>query len=402
VIHPEPKNSESSLQPAHFAALDSIRGIAALSVVFFHISWVSFVEELNYVRNSYLMVDLFFVLSGFVMFYSYGDRIKNFIGAARFMWLRFWRLYPLHFAFLVVFFLFECLKAFVQWRFGLVANNPAFSLNNFHAFMGNLFLVQSLHIFPKPTFNFPSWSISVEFYTYVVFAIVVLSSGGKRAALFGSGIICILSLGILVLLGPRAESYTADFGIFRCFAGFFLGVVTFATYENLQSCTLIRSHSRTVGWSAIIALVVFAAYLQLKHLGFSDLAIYPLSAAVVLLVALAPSEGVTRFLVTPPLIWLGTVSYSIYMTHAAVEWGVNQVLRFVTHAKEIELPLHDTPVLLPGTAIGLCAIAATLILVLVVSHFTYAWIEKPFRDWSKTAWPARPMRAAKNAGASSS
>ena len=79
-------------QAPHFAALDSIRGIAALSVVLFHIGWRDIVGDLSYARNSYLMVDLFFVLSGFVIFYAYGARLKSIPDVSRFMWLRFWRL----------------------------------------------------------------------------------------------------------------------------------------------------------------------------------------------------------------------------------------------------------------------------------------------------------------------
>ncbi len=68
--------------------------------------------------------------------------------------------------------------------------------------------------------------------------------------------------------------------------------------------------------------------------------------------AFAPKEGPTRFLSTTPFVWLGAVSYSIYMVHAAVEASVNLVLRVVTHAKEIQLPLHDAPVLLVQNNVG--------------------------------------------------
>src|SRR3569832_1450988 len=60
----------------HFRVLDSWRGIAALLVALFHLNLYSAIYPLDFVRNAYLFVDFFFVLSGFVITYSYGDRLK--------------------------------------------------------------------------------------------------------------------------------------------------------------------------------------------------------------------------------------------------------------------------------------------------------------------------------------
>ena len=373
-------------QAPHFAALDSIRGIAALSVALYHMSWTSVVEGQNYIRNSYLVVDLFFVLSGFVIFYAYRARIRAASDAVRFMWLRFWRLYPLHFTFLVVFLLIECLKGFVEWRFGLVANHPAFSTNNLYSFIGNLFLAQSLHIYNHITFNYPSWSISVEFYTYFVFAIVVLLSNGTRAILTMAALIAAASFGGLIYRGFTVLGDTNDFAIIRCLTGFFIGVLTFAFYEHWHNRAKSNSRARLTSWLTLIVLTGFACYLEFKHRGVSDFAIYPISAALVLMVALSASKGPMKFLGSAPFVWLGTVSYSIYMVHASVEWGVAQFLRFVMHTKQAQLPYHDTPVLEPNAFAGILATMVYVLIVLLLSHFTYTRIEKPLRDWSKSFW----------------
>lgn len=381
--------NKGSGQAPHFVALDSIRGIAALSVALYHMSWTSSVEAQSYVRNSYLMVDLFFVLSGFVIFYAYGDRIKTASDITRFMWLRFWRLYPLHFTFLLVFLLIECAKGLVEWHFGLVANHPAFSVNNFDAFVGNLFLAQSLHIFSHTTFNYPSWSISVEFYTYVIFALAVLFSGSKRAFLITAALICAASVGVLAHFGFTVLGDTSGFAIVRCLTGFFVGVLIYALYERLSELKKPGSFSNAMGWLASVAILGFLGFLVFKHRGNSDFAIYPLAASLVLLVALSAADGPVRILKSAPLVWLGTASYSIYMVHAAVEWGVAQILRFVMHTKEAQLPFHDTPVLEPSAAIGYFATTAYVVIILITSYFTYNWIEKPLRDWSKMSWPVK-------------
>src|ERR1044071_342255 len=83
--------------------LDSIRGIAALLVVLYHMPvWNPWLHGVPAIHNSYYMVDLFFVLSGFVMNLNYGDRLKNGGDLARFQMVRLGRLFPVHLLFLVL------------------------------------------------------------------------------------------------------------------------------------------------------------------------------------------------------------------------------------------------------------------------------------------------------------
>ena len=60
-----------------YGSLESLRGVAALLVAFYHVAWLIRFTMRGSCGNSYLMVDLFFVLSGFVMCHGYGDRIRN-------------------------------------------------------------------------------------------------------------------------------------------------------------------------------------------------------------------------------------------------------------------------------------------------------------------------------------
>jgi len=70
-----------------FTALDGWRGIAACMVVLFHVRAPSHVSELALVRNSFLFVDFFFVLSGFVIAATYAERLAGGLGIGRFMLL---------------------------------------------------------------------------------------------------------------------------------------------------------------------------------------------------------------------------------------------------------------------------------------------------------------------------
>ena len=93
--------------------LESLRGIAALNVAMYHASLVggeSFIVTNSFVKNADLMVDFFFVLSGFVIAYNYSDRIFNFASLTQFQTKRFLRLYPLHFLTLLIFLAIELAK----------------------------------------------------------------------------------------------------------------------------------------------------------------------------------------------------------------------------------------------------------------------------------------------------
>lgn len=98
--------NDISPPPPHFEKtrieeLESVRGVAALLVVFFHIPKWNDILYVNIINNGYLMVELFFVLSGFVMVSAYSERILSVRDLVRFQFLRLGRLYPVHLIFLV-------------------------------------------------------------------------------------------------------------------------------------------------------------------------------------------------------------------------------------------------------------------------------------------------------------
>ena len=80
----------------HFRVLDSWRGVAALLVAVFHLNILSAIYSLDFIRNSYLFVDFFFVLSGFVITHNYANRLGTLEGVGTFALRRLGRLWPLH------------------------------------------------------------------------------------------------------------------------------------------------------------------------------------------------------------------------------------------------------------------------------------------------------------------
>ncbi len=281
----------STTHRPHLIALDSLRGIAALSIVIGHFGQTT-PSIAPYFAHAYLMVDLFFVLSGFAIFYAYHDRLGTAKQVWRFAWLRFWRLYPLHFVTLLYFIAVELAKP-VAGLF-MSVHHAAFSLGGWKAIVINCFLLQSFNLGPS-TFNGPSWSISSEFYVYIFFAFVALALGRRSSVLAMSGLICAIAIAVLAVYGP-AMNWTVDNGWVRGVAGFFAGVMTCGAYLNLGE---LKTSKFDMGWLALLSLFVVVAFVYFKPM--VGIWIIPFSAVLILLTALCRPSGAIGFLTSRPM-----------------------------------------------------------------------------------------------------
>jgi peptidoglycan/LPS O-acetylase OafA/YrhL len=166
--------------------LETLRGLAALAVAFYHFPS----DSLLFIQNGYMAVYLFFSLSGFVITLNYFKKIDNVKSLILFQKKRFFRLYPVHFFVLILVLLIQCLK-FVLIELGLPAGGPAFGGNedqlvegvswySLKDFIFHIFLLQAVLDYGYfLSWNAAAWTISVEFYTYFVFGLLVLFSFRK-------------------------------------------------------------------------------------------------------------------------------------------------------------------------------------------------------------------------------
>jgi len=362
-----------SAQPAEkIEELESIRGIAALLVVLFHMpDWNARLHDIRFIQNSYYMVDLFFVLSGFVMNLNYGDRLHSVRDLARFQFLRLGRLYPVHLLFLMVAVLTAAMSWIAAAQFGLsIPSGSAFKDATFTSFAEQLLLIHSLGL---PTiahyFNGPSWSISVEFYTYLVFGILCLASHYLlRLSMF-----VVLSGAALVLLAVGGESIANFSEILQCIAGYFLGCLA-AAFSGWRPRSLPRG-------STLAALAAMAVFLCTRQVPQFAIAIFFLSALLIVAVVCSGDDFVKAFLRHRSLKFLGLISYSVYMSHTFVLWVCNQFVRVVLRRPEVITDGISTPHMsLPGALLWYgIAIAATILL----STLVFKYVEDPYRLKSK-------------------
>lgn len=353
---------------AKFLELESIRGIAALLVVVYHSpKWNPDLLDVGIVRNGYLMVDLFFVLSGFVIYNTYATSIRNVQQLWRFQFLRFGRLYPIHLLFLLFFLGVEALKYLAQVKLGAVSGNTVpFRENNLTAFIQQLFLIHAVGpTGNEQTFNIPSWSISVEFYVYLVFGTVVLFARSRRSLVCGALFLASLTL----LIADTTFGFT-DF--LKGTTGFFLGCLTAVLSERVVT--------RVPASLPLLASTTLIVFLQIKQQPEQDVLIYFCSALLILGLVRSQDGMVKKVLRWPALVWIGTISYSIYMSHAAVLWIFNQLVRSVFLRNGFS-GVVSTPRL--STELTIVVYAALVVTVLIVSQLTYVWVEKPLREKSR-------------------
>lgn len=369
--------------PARFEALDGWRGLAALMVALFHAPFDGMLYQNPLVRNSYLWVDFFFVLSGFVITHAAAGGLSSGRAVTSFLLRRFGRVWPLHAAVLGAFFLLELAK-FVGARGGIALQHQPFSGgHSIDSLFANLALVQSLGIYAGTTWNTPSWSICVEFWTYIVFALLLWRQPHRLLPIAVA--ICAVS-GLALALVSATRPYadiTFDFGIVRCAFGFFLGHLTYrlAIAKPLALSGAAAASLELAAVSATIAFVCSAGVYLPPAAGA------PVFAAAIYVFA-AEAGPVSRLLRSPGARSLGLWSYSIYMTHLLVITVVLQTVHAVekvAHAPLLRSASATDPdvlaIALPGSMWwGDAATLLYLAITLAVSWWSFRWIEAPGRS----------------------
>ncbi|MEQ1497751.1 MAG: acyltransferase [Novosphingobium sp.] len=366
----------TAIQPANrFTALDSLRGIAALGVAVHHIqatsgpaSWALFV-------NGGSFVDFFFVLSGFVITGVYGERLAEGFSLLKYAVLRLGRVWPLH-LFMVFAGLSLELLSLVVGSHGLSASAPFSGLHDPLHFITALFLIDGW--IPNWTnyYSRASWTISVEILLYAL-AALALRYRRVGPALFG--VLALLGL-FAMLQGWQAP--LASYAIQRGLTGFALGMACWYAHLRLGQARLAQPG--LLEGAALGCLFVAIAYPP----QFPTLAVIVPSALVVLVFA-RQQGAISRVLCTGPWVWLGQVSYALYMVHAMVKGRAIDAL--VLLSRYSGMPMADwswddmVPVKriilapLPSTLVQLGIVAA----MLLAAHLAHVWIEEPARQWSR-------------------
>lgn len=288
-------------------SFEGLRGIAALLVVLYHVDGL---HTISLVKAGYLSVDLFFVLSGFVMCMSYGNRLTTSREFFDFMNARVARLAPL--------LLFSYVLYFVIAN--LVEPSSKAILPTALDVLATISMTFGLGLPHVRVFNFASWSVSAEFYTYVLFGILWIKFKADRrisCAVLLTATTAFVLIVIDFLLnhcGSNSkaclDNVSSGGATIRCVFGFFAGVLA---HQASTSEPIRRTLSRTLP-SVLLSIAAVSAIALSTRYGLSAF-LSPVIFALLVISLSSDTGPVASALRTAIPQRLGRLSYSVYLMH---------------------------------------------------------------------------------------
>jgi peptidoglycan/LPS O-acetylase OafA/YrhL len=379
--------SSAPMNPGYITQLNALRGFAALSVVVYHVHLkilhTGHSSFLFLFERGYLAVDMFFILSGFVLMLVYSQHATwgklNLYSYLSFISKRCARIFPVHWLVLSVLFLLECTKylPFVYKKLDALSL-PFSSEKSIYSLLTNIFLIQNWGLNNGFTWNVPAWSISAEWFTYLLAPLLMIGLNffkeGSKPILGWLLFNVMLITSVLILSASRHASLDIGYngGNLRMFIEFLMGGCLCLVYMQLK-------HSGFKGFDWL-ALAAGLGIIVLQLSGAPDLAFPALLSLLILCVALS-TQKVRHILSHNSLFYLGEISFSLYLVHQI----------FVTTLGKL-LHLGSFPV-------NLTYLVACLVLSTLSAHYMYNWVELPVREFLNTRfsrWLA-PLKQAKTA-----
>ena len=356
----------------HYVFLDGLRGVAAILVLLLH--WFDG-NGVTVFGSSLLAVDFFFILSGFVIAYSYEEKLRHGREQVPFLRLRIIRLYPL----LLLGVMFGLARGAI-----LLFEKTGHFIDNSLALdvLGSTFLIpRSLAsetlFFP---INGPLWSLHFEVLAYIAFYFFLHRAQNWQLFL----IALVASMGCFAwaastygaapatgLLDGRYEGYV--FGLSRVSLSFVAGTLLFRFREPLGRLRLPSGI-----WLAALLILPLMLPKPLLH---------PLVVLLLLVIAFpyviaagmrVTLEGGTKRIAAA----LGDVSYPLYVIHVPLIWTMSGVLKRMQFG--FEDYVYNGIVILPT--------------ILVLSYMAFIWYDRPVRKYLRGAMKRRAQVAEGVAG----
>ncbi len=384
---------KSVVRSGEIKALTGLRIIAAVWVVLFHfrpllrLASPELSDALAPVLDRGAQgVDLFFILSGFVLTWNYLERMGETFSlraTVHFLWLRLARVWPIylvtmHLALLWVIFTLH------------VGHVPTEDLSRITAisYVRQVLLVQLWFepFFDGSSWDGPAWSISAEWLAYLLFGVLVLAVYRimRVTSARGLAVLAIIaSLPPLLLLLATGQFYSPWSWLPRIVMQFTAGALACAAVRKISPADSAR---RAAGYCAalLIAAMIGVLYYFDSHPisglydsgGLVDVLFVPLVMALAIGIGSLPALLSTRVMV-----YGGQISFCLYMVHELVHTSWNWA------AKQFEIVLEEGATAAKWTVCGL-VVAATLLSMLL-----FHAVEEPGRHWMRKMIGARPDSA---------
>jgi len=322
--------------------LDLLRFAAAVAILVNHFLKATEGLDTTWSRSLVLAVDLFFVISGFVISDVYADKVGTVAGVVTFLRKRVARLVPLHWATMAA---FVVLAAWTRVETTCAAQN--------------LLLIHAWGMCERWSFNTVSWSISAEMGMYLLFPLIAPMVVKRSRAALTAAVLIAIALYALGPAGPRDRwwyNWTTEFGVIRALPSFLFGAALFGLRAELARLPF----ARPILYGGL-AMFLGGAIADVP----SGLLLPVLWVVAVAAVAADRQGHKGRGLLI--IASLAGLTYSLYMLHPVV----GRV--FISILGEHVLQLH-------GSALN-GWVALAVVPTFALSWASYLWFEKPLRRW---------------------
>lgn len=356
--------SGKSLNHRYIPGLDGIRALAVLAVIAYHFNF-------NWARGGFLGVDIFFVLSGYLITSTIlpvkGNQLT--VSLKKFWIGRFRRLLPAAYVMIVISFVWATLfhKELLHTLRGDALSSIFYSSNWW-------FIFHKLSYFdsfgsPSPLKNL--WSLAIEEQFYLIWPLLLMiglyifQKQSKLAKVVFIGAVC-SALVMAILYEPGADPsrvyYGTDTRCFELLIGCWLALVW--PMKRLSAQKLSTNHVKKLNSLSFITLMIFLVsivyvdeYQPFLYRG--GMFLFCLNAAVLIACICHPVSILGKLLAWRPLCWIGSRSYGIYLWHYPV-----MVLGTPIH--EIGNPSY-------------WRVALQIVLIVMIAELSYRFIEMPIR-----------------------
>ena len=339
----------SSLLPG----LTGLRGVGALWVVTYH---AQYGMSLPIASAGYLGVDLFFILSGFVLSHAHQNIQWTLRNYWSFLRNRFARIFPMHWAALT--FLFLILVVFPEIKHDMPTKFAQPDL------IKSALLIQNWGFGGAGSWNGPAWSLSMEWLVSIGFPVFLLIS--QRVVRPISAVLlcaaCLASFAAFLALthNPNPGVISSRAGLVRTVCEFMAGCLLYRHYAAGVKIDFVAGLGGVI---LVLVGVLVPSLAILAVFGFS----------VLILLAAQPSTPVARMLSTWVMLTLGNISFSVYLMH----W----MLLLVSERLQASWQL--------GPAAALVCFCCYVAIVIALSTATYRFIEVPACRWLRSGEPQR-------------
>jgi peptidoglycan/LPS O-acetylase OafA/YrhL len=334
---------------AEIPQLTGLRAIAALMVLVLHLDQICgnrLAAVFSPVAQGFLGVDLFFVLSGYILTHVYAaDAATSVRHYGIFLWRRLARIYPLHLATLAFLFAMVAARGLLNTNFWSIAELPR-----------HLLLLQAWT--PDLSWNLPSWSISAEWAAYVCFPLFILLIVRPANIVLPLLVVAVTTVAFYLFGISKVGIGASLSGVpaaARIACEFSLGVLGYRIASGLPASP----------WADAVAVAAFVAIFWVPP------GVLQVIAIAIVVPAIALSTGwVRQLLASRFAVGLGVVSYSVYMVHFPA-------IKVIQNINE-KLGWDQLP-----AASSAAVVALWSVVVIAIAVAAYFGVEKPARAWCR-------------------